>query len=103
MLWRLRTGSQWRDLPERYEPWQTAYERFACWEADGTWARLLEQVQVRQDSVRGVEWTVSVGSTISRAHQHAAGARKRGRGRGTNWKIRRIRQLVRRSAGPAVG
>jgi transposase len=74
VLWRLRTGAPWRDLPERYGPWQTAYERFARWEADGTWARLLGQVQVRDDSVGAVEWTVSVDSTISRAHQHAAGA-----------------------------
>lgn len=81
VLWRLRTGAPWRDLPERYGPWQTAYERFARWEADGTWAGLLEQVQVRDDSVGAVEWTVSVDSTISRAHQHAAGARKKGRRR----------------------
>ncbi|MGW1437604.1 IS5 family transposase [Streptomyces griseus] len=78
VLWRLRTGAPWRDLPERYGPWQTVYERFARWEADGTWARLLEQVQVRDDSVGAVEWTVSVDSTINRAHQHAAGARKKG-------------------------
>ncbi|GAA1042254.1 hypothetical protein GCM10009566_43090 [Streptomyces murinus] len=84
VLWRLRTGAPWRDLPERYGPWQTVYERFARWEADGTWADLLEQVQVRDDSVGTVEWTVSVDSTINRAHQHAAGARKKGRRRGTN-------------------
>ncbi|WP_428831543.1 IS5 family transposase [Actinocorallia cavernae] len=78
VLWRLRTGAPWRDLPERYGPWQTVYERFARWEADGTWARLLEEVQVRDDSVGVVEWTVSVDSTINRAHQHAAGARKKG-------------------------
>ncbi|MFF0360380.1 IS5 family transposase [Streptomyces fungicidicus] len=78
VLWRLRTGAPWRDLPERYGPWQTVYERFARWEADGTWTRLLEQVQVRDDSIGTVEWTVSVDSTINRAHQHAAGARKKG-------------------------
>ncbi|WP_374228279.1 IS5 family transposase [Streptacidiphilus sp. ASG 303] len=78
VLWRLRTGAPWRDLPERYGPWQTVYERFARWEADGTWARLLEHVQVRDDAVGRVEWTVSVDSTVNRAHQHAAGARKKG-------------------------
>ncbi len=62
MLWRLRTGAPWRDLPERYGPW----------------ARLLEYVQVRDDAVGEVERTVSVDSTtINRAHQHAAGARKK--------------------------
>ncbi|MFE5999451.1 IS5 family transposase [Streptomyces sp. NPDC056454] len=78
MLWRLRTGAPWRDLPERYGPWRTVYERFARWEADGTWARLLEEVQVRDDSVGAVEWTVSVDSTINRAHQHPPAPAKRG-------------------------
>ncbi|MFD5575428.1 IS5 family transposase, partial [Streptomyces cadmiisoli] len=81
VLRRLRTGSPWRDLPERYGPWQTVHERFAHWEADGTWARLLEHVQVRDDSEGLVEWTVAVDSTIYRAHPHAAGARKGGCGR----------------------
>lgn len=69
----VRTGASWRDLPERYGPWQTVHERFARWEADGTWTRLLEQVQVGNDSVGAVEWTVPVDSTVDRAHQHAAG------------------------------
>ncbi len=60
VLWRLRTGAPWRDLPERYGSWQTVYERFARWEADGTWARLLEHVQVRDDTEGRVEWTVAV-------------------------------------------
>ncbi|WP_221342560.1 IS5 family transposase [Streptomyces paradoxus] len=84
VLWRLRTGAPWRDLPQRYGPWQTVYERFARWEADGTWARLLEHVQVRDDAMDRVEWTVAVDSTINRAHQHAAGARKRGQQAGDN-------------------
>jgi transposase len=46
----LRTGAPWHDLPERYGPWQTLYKRFDRWETGGTWARLLEQVQVRDDS-----------------------------------------------------
>ncbi|MFD5463944.1 IS5 family transposase [Kitasatospora sp. NPDC127059] len=78
VLWRLRTGAPWRDLPERYGPWQTVYRRFAQWEKDGTWATLLHEVQVRNDAVGTVEWTVSIDSTFARAHQHAAGARKKG-------------------------
>ncbi|MET7609262.1 IS5 family transposase [Streptomyces avermitilis] len=76
VLWRLRTGTPWRDLPERYGPSQTVYERFARWEVDGTWAKLLEHIQIRDDAIGAVKWTVSVDSTIARAHQHAAGARK---------------------------
>jgi transposase len=78
VLWRLGTGAPWRDLPERYGPRQTVYERFARWEADRTRASLLQHVQAREDAVGAVQWTVSVDSTINRAHQHAAGARKRG-------------------------
>ncbi|MDG9700909.1 IS5 family transposase [Streptomyces sp. DH37] len=98
VLWRLRTGVPWRDLPERYGPWQTVYERFARWEADGTWARLLQEVQVRDDSIGAVEWTVSVDSTVNRAHQHAAGARKKG-GEGGD----ELEDLARSAAGQALG
>jgi transposase len=76
ILWRLRTGAPWRDLPEHYGPWQTCYERFSRWRRDGTWDRLLAHTQMRSDAVGEVEWTVSVDSTVVRAHQHAAGARE---------------------------
>jgi transposase len=41
ILWKLRTGAPWRDLPERYGPWQTCFDRFNRWRRDGTWDRLL--------------------------------------------------------------
>ncbi len=75
ILHRVRTGVQWRDLPERFGPWKTAYERHRLWSADGTWERLLQQVQAAADSAGEIDWDVSVDSTIVRAHQHAAGAR----------------------------
>jgi transposase len=78
ILWRLRTGAPWRDVPERYGPWQTCYERYKRWDEDGTWARLLAAIQVKDDAVGNVEWTFSIDSSIARAHQHAAGARKKG-------------------------
>ncbi|WP_423247571.1 IS5 family transposase [Streptomyces achmelvichensis] len=76
--WRARTGSPWRDLPERYGPWETAYTVFRRWQIDGTWAKILEKLQVKADEAGIIEWEVSVDSTVCRAHQHAAGARKRG-------------------------
>ncbi|GAB2607241.1 hypothetical protein GCM10027168_45090 [Streptomyces capparidis] len=76
--WRARTGSPWRDIPERYGPWETAYSLFRRWQIDGTWARMLKELQVRADAEGIIEWEVPVDSTICRAHQHAAGARKRG-------------------------
>lgn len=79
ILWRLRTGSPWRDVPERYGPWQTCYERWKRWDEDGTWARLLEYVQVKDDSLGTLDLeVVAIDSSIARAHQHAAGARREG-------------------------
>ncbi|ANZ20494.1 transposase [Streptomyces noursei ATCC 11455] len=75
ILHRVRTGVQWRDLPERFGPWKTVYERHRLWSADGTWERLLQQVQSAADAVGEIDWDISVDSTIVRAHQHAAGAR----------------------------
>ena len=103
MLWRLRTGAPWRDLPSRYGPWQTVYRRFANWEKNGTWAKLLEEVQVRDDAVVAVEWTISIDSTVARAHQHAAGARKKGMNPGTNRTLWQQLRVARRSAGREVG
>ena len=77
ILWKLRTGAPWRDVPERYGPWQTCYDRFVRWRRDGTWDRLLAHAQAKSDAVGDVVWEVSVDSTAARAHQHAAGARKR--------------------------
>ncbi|MFB8351148.1 IS5 family transposase [Streptomyces niveus] len=82
ILWKLSTGAAWRDLPERYGPWKTVYERFRRWSADGTWDRLPAHVQQHSDATGEVDWSiVCVDSTIVRAHQHAAGARKGALGR----------------------
>jgi transposase len=76
--WRVRVGSPWRDVPARYGPWQTIYGLFRRWQRDGVWRRILTGLQARADAAGLITWDVSVDSTIARAHQHAAGARKRG-------------------------
>ncbi|MGY5044244.1 transposase [Streptomyces sp. 900105755] len=43
--WRTRTGAPWPDLPERYGPWDRAYDLFRRWQRDGTWKRIFEQLQ----------------------------------------------------------
>ena len=78
ILWKVRTGAPWRDLPERYGSWRTVYARFRRWQRDGTWDRLLAHVQTKSDAAGEVAWEISVDSTVVRAHQHAAGARKKG-------------------------
>lgn len=65
-------------MPERYGPWDRVYDLFRRWQRDGTWKRIFEQLQVRADAKGLIIWDVSVDSTVCRAHQHAAGARKKG-------------------------
>jgi transposase len=77
ILFRVRTGIPWRDLPERFGCWKTVYERHRRWSADGTWEKILRAVQADTDLAGRLDWSmVSVDSTSCRAHQHAAGARK---------------------------
>jgi transposase len=75
VLHRTRAGISWRDLPERFGPWQTVYNRHRRWSADGTWERVLSALQAGCDEAEGEDWSLAVDSTVVRAHQHAAGAR----------------------------
>jgi transposase len=76
ILWKIRTGAPWRDLPERYGPWQTVYSRFRRWRLAGVWDRLFAAVQRQADAAGQVDWTLHfVDGTVVRAHQHAAGAK----------------------------
>jgi transposase len=76
VLWRTRTGSPWRDLPAEYGNWKTVYNRHRRWSADGTWAGILDELRRGADADQGSEWSVGVDSAVTRAHQHAAGARR---------------------------
>ncbi|MFJ9434581.1 IS5 family transposase [Streptomyces sp. NPDC101490] len=71
--WRTRTGAPWRDVPERYGPWDRVYDLFRRWQRDGTWARILTRLQAEADAKGLITWDVNVDSTVCRAHQHAAG------------------------------
>ncbi|WP_406269390.1 IS5 family transposase [Actinacidiphila glaucinigra] len=75
---RVRTGTPWRDVPEQYGPWGRVYDLFRRWQRDGTWQRILTQLQARADAKDLITWELNVDSTVCRAHQHAAGARKKG-------------------------
>ena len=77
ILWRLRTGAPWRDLPERYGPWQTVYSRFRRWQQAGVWEQVLAALQADGDAAGELDWSLHfVDGTTVRAHQHAAGAKK---------------------------
>ncbi|MFD3572265.1 IS5 family transposase [Streptomyces sp. NPDC058667] len=106
VFYRVRTGVQWRDLPERFGPWETVYKRHRRWSADGTWTMLLSRIQAAEDAAGQIDWDVSVDSTAVRAHQHAAGARKapaRGPSKGDRWGDEPGRSGVEETGGPAGG
>jgi len=79
ILCRLRTGVPWRDLPERYGPWESVYTRFRRWREAGVWDRALTALQVEADARGDLDWSLHfLDATNVRAHPDAAGAKKGG-------------------------
>jgi transposase len=73
IFWVLRTGAPWEDMPSRYGPRTTVYNRFNRWRKAGVWARILEHLQEDiEDSLYMID------SSVVRVHQHGTGARKKG-------------------------
>jgi len=80
ILWILHTGAPWRDLPERYGPWETVYYRFNRWRYDGTWVRMVTAMLDKLDDLGKLDhdlWCID--GTIIRASRAAAGARRMSR------------------------
>ncbi|WP_435896943.1 IS5 family transposase [Streptomyces niveus] len=78
IAFKFQTGTQWVYLPEKYGNWRGVYNRPRMWAIDGTWERVFTTLMAQADAEDDLNWAVSVDSTIVRAHQHAAGARKKG-------------------------
>ena len=74
VLWILRTGAPWADLPGRYPPYQTCHRRFQQWVALGVWERMWERVLQYYDEVEGLEWTWQ--SADSSLHKAPLGGEK---------------------------
>lgn len=77
IAWRFRTGSPWRDLPDAFGAYQSVWQRHRLWSTDGTYERMFaavsEQAGLDPDETEAI---LSIDSTVVRAHQHAAGARR---------------------------
>lgn len=71
IIYRLRTGIAWRDLPASFGPWQTVWKRHKRFSTDGTWDKIHARLLAEADAAGEVDWRVSVDSTVNRAHQHA--------------------------------
>ena len=76
IIYRLRTGIAWRDLPASFGPWQTVWKRHKRFSTDGTWDRIHARLVAEADAKGEVDWTVSVDATINRAHQHATNTKR---------------------------
>lgn len=70
VLWIAKTGAPWRDLPERFGKWNSVWKRFDRWARKGVWQRFFQELQDPD-----LEWLL-LDSSVIRAHQHAAGAKK---------------------------
>ncbi len=73
VLYRYRAGIAWRDLPERFGRWKNTHTRYSRWARSGVWARVFTALSADADN----EYAM-IDATIVRAHQHSAGARKKG-------------------------
>ena len=78
ILWTLFSGASWRDVPERYGPWKTVYDRFNRWSKDGTINKVLSHLQLQLDKQGLLDYNKwMVDSTTARAHKSAAGGSKK--------------------------
>ena len=78
VFWRLRTGAPWRDVPERYGPWQTVYDRFSKMRKTGLLDRLIERLQLRLNDEGLIDPELfCIDGTNVRASRAAAGAAKK--------------------------
>lgn len=78
IFWVLSTGAPWRDLPERFGPWQTVYDHFSKWRKRGVFAAVIEALQVKLDDKGYVDWELwCVDGSSVRAARAAAGADKK--------------------------
>ena len=80
VLYRAKTGVPWRDLPERFGPWKSVYNRFNNWSRRGVWKRVYKDLQIRVDKTGSI-----VDGSSVRAHQDAAGGK--GGSRQTVWVV----------------
>jgi transposase len=60
ILWLMRTGAPWRDLPTEYGPWQTVASRFYRWRRAGVWEHILQTLQQQTDANGQIDWEVDI-------------------------------------------
>lgn len=75
ILWVLSDGGRWRNVPERFGPWQTVYDRFRKWTRQGIWDQMLEAMRALKQETGEIDFRLfAIDGSVIRAHQSAAGA-----------------------------
>src|SRR5438477_5199062 len=92
VLFRAKTGMPWRDLPERFGPWKSVYNRFNNWARRGHWATIFKELQLEIDDVGSI-----VDGSVVRAHQDASG----GKGGSSAMLWTALEEAFRRSSTPS--
>lgn len=92
VLFRAKTGMPWRDLPERFGPWKTVYNRFNNWAKKGHWEVIFKELQLEVDEVGSI-----VDGSVVRAHQDASGGK--GGSSAMLWDV--LEEVFRRSSTPS--
>lgn len=78
ILWALSDGGRWRNMPERFGPWSSVYDRFRRWARSGVWAGILDALRRRKAEAGEIdERLFSIDGSVVRAHVSAAGAQKK--------------------------
>ena len=78
ILWILRSGAAWCDLPERFGPWKTVYHRFVQWQRNGLFVKILALLHLKLNKDGLIDWDLwEVNSTTMKAAKAAAGAKKK--------------------------
>ena len=104
ILWLLRTGAPWADLPERYPPYQTCHRRFQAWVRAGTWERLLRALAADLAERGGLELRQgSIDGTFAGAEKGAPASARRSGARGPrSWQWQTALVFLSPSASPAL-
>lgn len=92
VLFRAKTGLPWRDLPERFGPWKSVYNRFSNWAKKGHWATIFKELQVEVDEAGSI-----VDGSVVRAHQDASGGK--GGSNAMLWAV--LEEVFRQSSTPS--
>jgi transposase len=92
VLYRAKTGLPWRDLPERFGPWKSVYNRFSNWAKAGKWALIFKELQLEVDEIGSI-----VDGSVIRAHQDASGGK--GGSNSTLWAV--LEEVFQQSSTPS--